>query len=259
MVITKSARRQPGIEVETVEQDVVPGEETRAGCGSPGPGMIGVHSPEFAFEKKRGNVVSGAERLGVTWPVALDSDLTTWDNYRNRFWLAKYLINAEGTVRYFRFGEGEYDQTGKMIRELLRQADPTLPLPEPTGRALDDLTTGRTPEIYLSSLRIRGYVGTPLLDGKTTSTIDVSGSPTLYRLTDDKDPLTARIELRLEEGLQAYACTVGWRAGPAYQTGRGEFVVARPIRPYGRLRTQNISDRTRFQSRREPPEGDASS
>ncbi|MFF2863053.1 cytochrome c biogenesis protein DipZ [Streptomyces rubiginosohelvolus] len=234
--------------------------------------IIGVHSPEFAFEKKRSNVISGAKKLGVTWPVALDNDLTTWDNYRNRFWPAKYLIDARGTVRYFKFGEGQYDQTETMIRKLLRQANPTVVLPEPTGRAMDDLTAGRTPETYLSTLRIRGYLGTPLVDdkptvyrfpkdplplnklsldgtwtagyerftagadarlafsyrarnanlvlagtgkvtvivdGRTTKTIDVSGSPTLYRLTDDKDPRTARLELRLDEGLEAYAFTFG--------------------------------------------------
>ncbi|WP_432022511.1 cytochrome c biogenesis protein DipZ [Streptomyces parvus] len=234
--------------------------------------IIGVHSPEFAFEKKRSNVISGAKKLGVTWPVALDNDLTTWDNYRNRFWPAKYLIDARGTVRYFKFGEGQYDQTETMIRELLRQADPTVVLPEPTGRAMDDLAAGRTPETYLSTLRIRGYLGTPLVDdkptvyrfpkdplplnklsldgtwtagyerftagadarlafsyraknanlvlagtgrvtvivdGRTAKTIDVSGSPTLYRLTDDKNPRTARLELRLDEGLEAYAFTFG--------------------------------------------------
>ncbi|MFI8272053.1 cytochrome c biogenesis protein DipZ [Streptomyces rubiginosohelvolus] len=234
--------------------------------------IIGVHSPEFAFEKKRSNVVAGAEKLGVDWPVALDNDLTTWDNYRNRFWPAKYLIDAEGTVRYFKFGEGEYDKTEKMIRELLRQADPTVTLPEPTGRATDDLAADRTPETYLSNLRIRGYVGTPLVDdrptayrfpkgslpvnklsldgtwtagyeqftagkdaklaftyraknanlvlagtgkvtvlvnGEATKTISVTGSPTLYRLTDDKDARTARLELRVDEGIQAYVFTFG--------------------------------------------------
>ncbi|MFK0132304.1 cytochrome c biogenesis protein DipZ [Streptomyces rubiginosohelvolus] len=234
--------------------------------------IIGVHSPEFAFEKKRSNVISGAEKLGVTWPVALDNKLTTWDNYRNRFWPAKYLIDAQGTVRYFKFGEGEYDKTEKMIRELLRQADPTVVLPKPTGRAMDDLTAGRTPETYLSNLRIRGYVGTPLtddkpavyrfpeeplpvnklslagtwtagyehftagpdarlaftyraknanlvlagtgkvtvlVDGKVTKTINVSGSPTLHRLTDDDEARTARLELRLDQGLEAYAFTFG--------------------------------------------------
>ncbi|NEC17582.1 cytochrome c biogenesis protein DipZ [Streptomyces parvus] len=234
--------------------------------------IIGVHSPEFAFEKKRSNVISGAEKLGVTWPVALDNKLTTWDNYRNRFWPAKYLIDAQGTVRYFKFGEGQYDRTEKMIRELLRQADPTVVLPKPTGRAMDDLTAGRTPETYLSNLRIRGYVGTPLtdgkpavyrfpeeplpvnrlslagtwtagyehftagpdarlaftyraknanlvlagtgkvtvlVDGKVTKTINVSGSPTLHRLTDDDEARTARLELRLDQGLEAYAFTFG--------------------------------------------------
>ncbi|WP_179886830.1 cytochrome c biogenesis protein DipZ [Streptomyces sp. st77] len=234
--------------------------------------IIGVHSPEFAFEKKRSNVVSGAEKLGVTWPVALDNELTTWDNYRNRFWPAKYLIDAEGTVRYFKFGEGEYDKTEKMIRELLRQADPTVTLPEPTDRAMDDLASDRTPETYLSNLRVRGYVGTPLVDdrpavyrfpkgalplnrfsldgtwtagyeqftagkdaklaftyraknanlvlagtgqvtvlvnGEVTRTINVTGSPTLYRLTDDKEARTARLELRVDEGLQAYVFTFG--------------------------------------------------
>ncbi|MFJ6513984.1 cytochrome c biogenesis protein DipZ [Streptomyces sp. NPDC091406] len=234
--------------------------------------IIGVHSPEFAFEKKRSNVVAGAEKLGVDWPVALDNDLTTWDNYRNRFWPAKYLIDAEGTVRYFKFGEGEYDKTEKMIRELLRQADPTVALPKPTGRVMDDLAADRTPETYLSNLRIRGYVGTPLVDdkptayrfpkgdlplnklsldgtwtagyeqftagkdarlaftyraknanlvlagtgkvtvlvdGEATKTINVTGSPTLYRLTDDKDARTARLELRVDEGIQAYAFTFG--------------------------------------------------
>ncbi|MFF3529412.1 cytochrome c biogenesis protein DipZ [Streptomyces rubiginosohelvolus] len=234
--------------------------------------IIGVHSPEFAFEKKRSNVVAGAEKLGVTWPVALDNELTTWDNYRNRFWPAKYLIDADGTVRYFKFGEGEYGKTEKMIRELLRQADPTVALPKPTDRAMDDLASDRTPETYLSNLRIRGYVGTPLVDdrptayrfpkgslplnklsldgtwtagyeqftagkdaklaftyraknanlvlagtgkvtvlvnGEATKTISVTGSPTLYRLTDDKDARTARLELRVDEGLQAYVFTFG--------------------------------------------------
>ncbi|MGV9316094.1 redoxin domain-containing protein [Streptomyces sp. NPDC003691] len=234
--------------------------------------IIGVHSPEFAFEKKRGNVVAGARKLGVTWPVALDNSLTTWNNYRNRFWPAKYLVDADGTVRYFKFGEGQYDRTETMIRDLLRQADPTVTLPEPTGRAMDGLARDRTPETYLSTQRIRGYSGTPLVggkptvyrfpsrplrlngvsldgtwtagyehftagpdarlaltyrarnanlvlagtgtvtvlvDGKPTRTLTVSGAPALYRLTDDKKPRTARLELRLQKGLQAYALTFG--------------------------------------------------
>ncbi|CAM5239762.1 cytochrome c biogenesis protein CcdA [Streptomyces xanthochromogenes] len=128
--------------------------------------VIGVHSPEFPFEKDAGNVASQAKKLGVTYPVALDNKLTTWDNYRNRFWPAKYLIDSNGTVRYFKFGEGQYDQTENLIRTLLQQADPKVQLPPKTGQKADVLTADRTPETYLSNLRIQGYVGTALVDDK---------------------------------------------------------------------------------------------
>ncbi|MFE5772949.1 redoxin domain-containing protein [Streptomyces sp. NPDC056485] len=125
--------------------------------------VIGVHAPEFAFEKDAGNVADQARKLGVTYPVALDNDLDTWNAYRNRFWPAKYLIDAQGTVRYFTFGEGRYAQTENLIRDLLTQADPTIRLPRATGQDNDDLTAGRTPETYLSTSRIRGYTGIPEL------------------------------------------------------------------------------------------------
>lgn len=128
--------------------------------------VIGVHSPEFAFEKSASNVADQSRKLGVTYPVALDNKLTTWNNYRNRFWPAKYLIDAHGTVRHFKFGEGQYDQTEDLIRTLLKQADPSVKLPPKTGRQDTELTRDRTPETYLSNLRITGYTGDPLLDDK---------------------------------------------------------------------------------------------
>ncbi|WP_406134913.1 cytochrome c biogenesis protein CcdA [Streptomyces sp. NBC_01089] len=131
--------------------------------------VIGVHSPEFAFEKNPANVADQARKLGVTYPVALDNKLTTWDNYRNRFWPAKYLIDAHGTVRYFKFGEGQYAQTEDLIRTLLKQADPGVRLPPKTGRSDAALTADRTPETYLSNLRIHGYTGDPLVDDKPAS------------------------------------------------------------------------------------------
>ncbi|MGW6561567.1 cytochrome c biogenesis protein CcdA [Streptomyces hydrogenans] len=131
--------------------------------GDKGLSVIGVHSPEFAFEKSAKNVADQTRKLGLTYPVALDNKLDTWDNYRNRFWPAKYLVDANGTVRYFTFGEGRYAQTENLIRDLLRQADPTVVLPPPTDQADDQLTAGRTPETYLSTHRIRGYTGTPEL------------------------------------------------------------------------------------------------
>ncbi|MFF0215984.1 cytochrome c biogenesis protein DipZ [Streptomyces vinaceus] len=141
--------------------------------------VIGVHSPEFAFEKDAGNVADQARKLGVTYPVALDNDLDTWNNFRNRFWPAKYLVDAQGTVRYFTFGEGRYAQTETLIRDLLEQADPTVQLPPATGQGNDDLTEGRTPETYLSTGRIRGYTGTPELakDKATAYAFPADGVP----------------------------------------------------------------------------------
>ena len=86
--------------------------------------VIGVHSPEYAFEKVAGNVASGAADLGITYPVALDNNLSTWTNYRNRYWPAEYLIDANGTVRHIKFGEGDYDVTENLIRQLLIDANP---------------------------------------------------------------------------------------------------------------------------------------
>ena len=131
--------------------------------------IIGVHSPEFAFEKNASNVAGQARKLGVTYPVALDNKLTTWGNYRNRFWPAKYLIDANGTVRYFKFGEGQYAQTEDLIRTLLKQANPNVQLPPKTGQKDASLTKDRTPETYLSNQRISGYVGDPLQADKATT------------------------------------------------------------------------------------------
>ncbi len=81
--------------------------------------VIGVHTPEYAFEKVTDNVKMGAADLGITYPVAQDNSYSTWTNYRNRYWPAEYLIDANGTVRHIKFGEGDYDGTEKLIRELL--------------------------------------------------------------------------------------------------------------------------------------------
>ena len=84
--------------------------------------MVGVHTPEFDFEKITENVAAANEELGVVWPVAQDNNFRTWRSYNNRFWPAKYLIDANGVVRYTHFGEGAYDETEHHIRALLEEA-----------------------------------------------------------------------------------------------------------------------------------------
>ena len=122
--------------------------------------VIGVHSPEYAFEKERANVAAGADDFGITYPVALDNKLSTWTNYRNRYWPAHYLIDAEGTVRHISFGEGNYAVTEKLIRELLRDADPTVELPRATDTVDATPEVGSTtPETFLGSSKDRNFAG----------------------------------------------------------------------------------------------------
>ena len=97
--------------------------------------IVGVHSPEFEFEKDYDNVVEATQNEALAWTIAQDNDFVTWRGYNNRFWPAKYLIDKDGVVRYKHFGEGGYAETEGLIRELLAEADPNflannLPLPE---------------------------------------------------------------------------------------------------------------------------------
>ena len=84
--------------------------------------VIGVHAPEFAFEKDPANVRRAVRNLGVTYPVALDNDLAIWQAFNNQYWPAHYFIDAEGRIRYHHFGEGAYDRSEAVIRQLLEEA-----------------------------------------------------------------------------------------------------------------------------------------
>ena len=126
--------------------------------------IVGVHTPEFAFEHELSNVRSNARELGVRYPVALDNEYGTWNRYGNQYWPAEYLVDRRGHVRHAHFGEGEYDRTEQIIRELL--AEPGMKLP----RALDlpDRTpTGLiTPESYLGYVRLDRYAGSPVKENR---------------------------------------------------------------------------------------------
>ncbi|MGD0314277.1 MAG: cytochrome c biogenesis protein DipZ [Acidimicrobiales bacterium] len=124
--------------------------------------VIGIHTPEFAFEHVTSNVAQAASQLGVSYPIAQDNDYATWNAYKNNYWPAEYLVDATGTIRHVDFGEGQYDQTESFIRQLLVAADPEVHLPAPTD--VPDLTPNEatTPESYL------GYQhGAPNLAGQT--------------------------------------------------------------------------------------------
>jgi len=134
--------------------------------------VIGIHSPEYAFEKVESNVRDGAKGFGITYPVALDNDLSTWTNYRNRYWPAHYLIDPSGTVRNIQFGEGNYANTEQLIRQLLQEKNPGVKLP-PASEIADEtpVTGSTTPETYLSAGKVQNYggAGSYTADTKTFS------------------------------------------------------------------------------------------
>jgi thiol-disulfide isomerase/thioredoxin len=115
--------------------------------------IVGVHTPEFAFERDLGNVRSAVHRLGVRYPVALDNDYGTWDAYSNQYWPADYLVDQTGRVRDIHFGEGDYAKTEHEIRLLLRAGGASrLPAAAPD---VDHTPQGiRTPETYLGYQRM---------------------------------------------------------------------------------------------------------
>ncbi len=122
--------------------------------------IIGVHTPEFAFERVPANVRENAAKLGVRYPIALDPDYGTWNAWHNQYWPAKYLIDRDGHVRYYHFGEGEYTKSEDAIRTLLAVGGTKLPA---ATHLADRTPTGRvTPETYLGYERVEHYVGSPL-------------------------------------------------------------------------------------------------
>ncbi|WP_329456793.1 cytochrome c biogenesis protein CcdA [Streptomyces sp. NBC_01497] len=128
--------------------------------------VVGVHSPEYAFEHVPADVEAGARRLHMTYPIALDNKFATWNNFGNNSWPAEYLIDAKGEVRHVAVGEGEYDTSESLIRQLLTAAHPGVKLP-PATHVSDTTPTDEdmTPETYLGSERAGSYVGGQLQDG----------------------------------------------------------------------------------------------
>lgn len=122
--------------------------------------VVGVHTPEYAFEHVPSNVAAGVRRLGLTFPVALDNSYGTWNAYDNQSWPAAYLIDAAGQIRHVSIGEGDYAGEEQLIRQLLVAAHPGLALPRATD--VPDTTPNdpaQTPETYLGAERQQGYGG----------------------------------------------------------------------------------------------------
>jgi cytochrome c biogenesis protein CcdA/thiol-disulfide isomerase/thioredoxin len=123
--------------------------------------VVGVHTPEFAFERDAGNVRRAVRDLGVEYPVALDNEYGTWTAWSNRYWPAKYFIDRRGHVRYAHFGEGGYEESERVLRRLLAEDTDA----ELTSADIADETPSgeQTPETYLGYRRLDRFVGSELV------------------------------------------------------------------------------------------------
>lgn len=96
--------------------------------------VVGVHAPEFAFERKVANVQRAARDLGLTFPIAIDNDFAIWKSFSNQYWPSHYFVDAQGRIRFHHFGEGEYERSEQVIRQLLDEARDT----NATGKTASD-------------------------------------------------------------------------------------------------------------------------
>ena len=119
--------------------------------------IIGVHTPEFEFEKSPENVQKALTDFGIKYPVMQDNDYATWRAYDNHYWPAKYIVDKNGKIRYTHFGEGEYDETEEVIQKLLTETG--IEIKESVNNPKYQIAT-RTPELYLGYGRM-GYFATP--------------------------------------------------------------------------------------------------
>jgi thiol-disulfide isomerase/thioredoxin len=118
--------------------------------------VIGVHTPEFGFEKELDKVQKAIQKYGITYPVALDSNQAIWDSFHNQYWPAHYFLDINGHVRHEHFGEGEYDKSEQWIQELLRERKAANPMPGGTvtvqaqgAEAAADMSDVKSPETYI--------------------------------------------------------------------------------------------------------------
>ncbi|MEN5363024.1 cytochrome c biogenesis protein DipZ [Brevundimonas intermedia] len=152
--------------------------------------VIGVHTPEFAFEKSEANVRQNVQRLGITYPVAMDNEFGIWRAFKNQYWPAHYFIDAKGQIRHHHFGEGDYDGSERVIQQLLKEAGAAdvardvVDVQAQGAEAAADMAQVESPETYVGYARaenfrspgglandvIKDYVAAPLqLNGWTLS------------------------------------------------------------------------------------------
>ena len=126
--------------------------------------VIGVHTPEFAFEKSPANVRDAVRRFGITYPVAMDNDFAIWRAFQNNYWPAHYFVDAKGNIRYHHFGEGDYEHSERVIQQLLKEAgaanvdQAVVQVRGQGAEAAADMAEVASPETYVGYARAQHFV-----------------------------------------------------------------------------------------------------
>jgi len=132
--------------------------------GGDGLVVVGVHTPEFQFERDYSNVLAATKSLGIKYPVALDNNYSTWNVYGNEYWPSEYIIDQNGVIRHTQIGEGNYNATETVIRELLQSAGYSVgseTISESVNATAVNFSKIGTPEIYVGYNTIRAPIGNP--------------------------------------------------------------------------------------------------
>ena len=199
--------------------------------------IVGVHTPEFPFEREAGNVEAAISENGIRYPVAQDNDQATWNAYGNQYWPAEYFIDAQGNVRFVHFGEGEYGEKEKVIRDLLAEAGRTVKGGETDVHAVAPSTTVTTPETYLGAARAERFTNSMLSPGRHDLTAPDSVPPNEFayrgrwKIALDSATAEAGASLDLNFGARRVYLVLG---SPGHDRRLRVLLDGRPIRPRGR-------------------------
>jgi thiol-disulfide isomerase/thioredoxin len=118
--------------------------------------VIGVHAPEFAFERKADNVKRSVADLGLRFPIAIDNDFAIWRAFSNQYWPANYFVDAQGRIRFHHFGEGEYEKSEQVIQQLLAEARSARGVGKSVASAQQATIEGRSLDSVAPSVTIQG-------------------------------------------------------------------------------------------------------
>ncbi len=191
--------------------------------------LIGIHSPEFDFEKVDENIEKATKKYGVTWPVLFDDNMVNWLNFENQYWPAKYISDKEGQIRYHHYGEGAYEETENVIRKLLgvKNSAPRAELPGEKSRDIDEAITH---EIYINP--VRGQLNAPT--GQSTVIVDdqpLQDQVALFGSVDVQSERTVLVTDGAKLTLSYRAGEVNIVAEPVSSSGTGNLEVTLDGKP----------------------------